>query len=163
MADITNSDNIISLSDVTDRVEELRSEREDHDMERAEGEPAYVTERDATGKLTGISINEDGEPQPGTWEAENPEEAEELAKLEKLLSECVGYGGNHKWEGNWYPNSLIADDHFPKYAEEYANDIGAVSSENASWIVIDWDATAEGMKQDFSSVDFDGVKYWYRG
>jgi hypothetical protein len=156
MDQITNSENIIRISDVTDRFEELLREREDHDEENG-------TERDADGKLGAQHRDHDGEPNAGTWEYENPYEAEELENLGKLLVDCAGHTGNYKWDGNWYPDFLIADDHFPTYAEEYANDSGAISRENASWIVIDWNATAEGLKQDFSSVDFDGVTYWYRG
>jgi hypothetical protein len=28
--------------------------------------------------------------------------------------------------------------------------------------VIDWEATANGMQQDYKQVDFDGETYWYR-
>lgn len=163
MADISNSANFINVSDITERVDELREERKDHDTDRAESEPAYLTERDEDGNLTGISLDFENNPQQGTWEAENPDEAEELKQLENLLSQCQGYGGDHQWEGNRYPQTLIADDYFPDYAQEFAEDIGAVSRDNAGWIVIDWKATAEGLKRDYSSVDYDGSTYWYRG
>lgn len=153
MGDISNSANIINVRDITDRVDELREERKDYDEENG-------TERDSDNRLI---RDDDGEPVAGTWEAENPDEAEELANLENLLSQCAGYGDDHEWEGNYYPSILIADDYFPDYAREFAENIGAVSLENASWIVIDWNATAEGMKRDYSSVDYDGSTYWYRG
>lgn len=156
MGDISNCANFINVSDITDRVDELREERKDHDE-------ANKTPRDKDGILCQGAQDEDGEPAPGTWDAENPDEAEELAQLENLLSQCQGYGGDHQWEGSRYPQTLIADDHFPDYAREFAEDIGAVSRENAGWIVIDWNATAKGLKQDYNSVDYDGSTYWYRG
>lgn len=162
MADISNSDDRIDVRDVIERVEELREERADHDTERAEGEPAYVTERTADGNLTGISIDSEGKPQPGTWEAENPAEAEELKTLESLLNDLCGYGGDHQWEGSWYPVTLIADSHFADYAKELAEDTGAVGKDNASWLVIDWEASAKNIRQDYAGVDYDGVMYWYR-
>jgi hypothetical protein len=72
-----------------------------------------------------------------------------------------GRGTSHDWGGDTYPDSLIADHHFPEYAEDIAHDMGAVSRD-ASWIVIDWEATANGLKQDYRSVDFDGSEYWHR-
>jgi hypothetical protein len=99
--------------------------------------------------------------QLATWEDESPDEAEELASLETLLEALSGCGCSHEWNGERYPNTLIADYHFSDYAQELAEEIGAVSRES-SWIVIDWEATANGLKNDYKEVDFDGSAYWYR-
>jgi hypothetical protein len=40
--------------------------------------------------------------------------------------------------------------------------IGDMPKEIPSYIVIDWDATAENIQADYTSVDFDGVTYWIR-
>lgn len=154
MTDISNNDNIISVSDITARVDELREERAEHDKENG-------TQRDENDALTGASVDEDGLPAAGTWEVENTDEAEELEKLLKLLDDLRGRGTSHDWGGDTYPDSLIADHHFSEYAEDMAHDMGAVSRD-ASWIVIDWEATANGLKQDYRSVDFDGAEYWHR-
>jgi hypothetical protein len=106
-------------------------------------------------------VDGDRELSPELWESENPDEAEELATLEKILEALRGRGTSHAWGDDTYPDSLIADFHFAEYAEDFAHDIGAVSRDS-SWVVIDWEATANGMKQDYSSVDFDGTQYWYR-
>ena len=157
MADISNSANFINVSDITERVDELREERKDHDDENG-------TQRGQDGELFGASApDENGMRPANVWEEECSDDAEELKRLENLLSQCKGYGGDHQWEGNRYPQTLIADDYFPDYAQEFAEDIGAVSRDNAGWIVIDWKATAEGLKRDYSSVDYDGSTYWYRG
>lgn len=155
MTEISNNDKIISVSDITARVDELREERAEHDKENG-------TERDSEGALTGSSVDHGKSPVPWAWESENPDEAEELANLEKLLDAIQGCGTSHDWGGNKYPDSLIAEYHFAEYAEDFANDIGAVARDS-SWIVIDWEATANGMKQDYREVDFDGSAYWYRG
>jgi hypothetical protein len=151
MTEISNNDKIISVSDITERVDELREERADHDKESG-----TVRSEDGTPFVDG-----DREPSPELWESENPDEAEELATLEKILEALRGRGTSHDWGDDTYPDSLIADFHFAEYAEDFAHDIGAVSRD-ASWVVIDWEATANGMKQDYSSVDFDGTQYWYR-
>ena len=91
------------------------------------------------------------------------DETEELQTLENLLEELKGCGGDEQWEGDWYPITLIRDSYFEDYAEELANDIGAINSE-ASWPnnCIDWERAARELQQDYSSVEFDGVTYWYR-
>lgn len=130
-------DNIIDFRDVTARVEALRDERDTFDQHQPADGP--------------------------DWPTECSDDAEELARLEKLLEETAGYGGDHQWQGTWYPGSMIADDYFKTYAEDFADDIGAINRD-AAWPVchIDWDAAAESLKQDYSSITYGGVEYWYR-
>jgi hypothetical protein len=87
----------------------------------------------------------------------------ELAKLEGLLSEVCGQGGDHEWRGDWYPVTFIPDRDFVSYAKELAEDIGAVNS-SLGWPYgcIDWEAAAEELRTDYASVEFDGDTYWYR-
>jgi hypothetical protein len=87
----------------------------------------------------------------------------ELATLEKLLDECKGNGGDEQWRGDWYPISLIRDSYFKDYAQEMAEDIGAINA-NAGWPnnCIDWDQAARELQMYYTSVDFDGVTYWVR-
>lgn len=62
-----------------------------------------------------------------------------------------------------YGETLIRDSYFAEHAEELADDIGAIDK-NASWPLthIDWEAAAEELKQDYTSIEFDGVTYWAR-
>ncbi len=82
----------------------------------------------------------------------------ELAALEALQAEAEGYSPD--WQ---YGATLIRDSYFETYAEELAEDIGAIDR-NASWPLnhIDWKAAAEALQQDYTSVEFDGVTYWVR-
>jgi hypothetical protein len=59
--------------------------------------------------------------------------------------------------------TLIHDNYFQQYAEDYADDIGAIGTEH-QWPLqhIDWEAAAEDLQQDFTSLDFDGETYWVR-
>jgi hypothetical protein len=150
MTEISNSFKVINVSDITARVDELQAVRAEHDKENG-------TTRDDNG----VRVDGDKSPVPAVWEEENTDEAEELARLEKLLGDLRGRGTSHDWGGDTYPDSLIADSHFPDYVQEFAEDCGAVSRD-ASWVVVDWEATAKGVKQDFRSVDFDGAEYWHR-
>jgi hypothetical protein len=96
-------------------------------------------------------------------ESEEPEDAEELAPLQALLDTLAGTGGDHEWRGQWYPVTLIRDSHFETYARELAEDIGAIRAD-AQWPLtcIDWEKAAWELQTDYTSVEFDGVTYWYR-
>lgn len=85
------------------------------------------------------------------------DDREYLKALKELADEAEGYGD---WS---HGETLIRHSHFVEYAEQLAEDIGAVS-ESASWPnnCIDWDQAAEELKVDYMSVDFDGVEYWMR-
>lgn len=91
-------------------------------------------------------------------EEDREELEEERDILEALIGDCRN--GVADFE---HGATLIRDTYFETYAEQLAEDIGAISSE-ASWPLshIDWEAAADALKIDYSSVDFDGVEYWGR-
>lgn len=90
------------------------------------------------------------------------DEAKELTTLEKLLSELAGYGGDEQWEGDWYPITLIRDSYFTEAVQQLCEDTGDLPNGIPGYFVIDWEATANNLRVDYSSVDFDGTAYWYR-
>ena len=91
-------------------------------------------------------------------EARDADDEAEFARLELLLD-----GGDEQWRGDWYPLTLIHDSYFATYARELVEDIGDVPDGFPHYIVIDWEATAENIRQDYSSIEgFDGETYWYR-
>ena len=91
------------------------------------------------------------------------DELETLKSLLKALNNNKGNGGDEQWEGDWYPVTLIRASYFTTYAQELAEDTGAIDS-NAAWPnnCIDWERAARELRVDYSSVDFDNVKYLYR-
>lgn len=147
MSDITNNDDIIDLRDVIARLEELESEREAFSDD--------IAERSAAGAST-----EEIRAELRKWLVDN---RDEMDALSGLLDNCRGYGGDHQWRGDWYPVTLINDSYFEDYAQELADDIGAVDR-NASWPnnCIDWERAALELQVDYTSVEFDGAKYWCR-
>lgn len=88
---------------------------------------------------------------------------EELATLTGIMSELAGNGGDEQWQGDWYPLTLIRKSHFRDYAQELAEDIGAVTPQ-ATWPnnCIDWDQAARELQMDYTSVTIDGMTYFYR-
>mgnify|MGYP001571676538 CR=1 FL=1 len=91
------------------------------------------------------------------------EDQQELAKLKDLLAALKGNGGDEEWRGDGYPITLIRETYFTEYAQELAEDIGAIGHE-LQWPLayIDWEAAASQLKMDYTEVDFDGVTYLTR-
>ncbi len=86
------------------------------------------------------------------------EETEELKTLKALQEEGQSYSPD------WPCGSiLINDDYFTEYAQQLAEDIGAIDSK-ADWPLgfIDWETAADALKQDYGCIDFDGTDYWIR-
>jgi hypothetical protein len=140
-AEFSNADDIIDSRAVIKRIEELAGAFE----------------------AAGIDPDKLDPPSPG-YDAQGLEEddpahdrAEELRNLRKLESAAEDCGD---WR---HGETLIRESYFRDYAEEMADDIGAIDKE-AKWPLnhIDWDAAAAELKQDYSEVDFDGVTYLLR-
>lgn len=135
MDTITNMDDLIDLRDVIARVEHL---------EQLE-QPGAVD----------LGPEDNAQAQDDLFA--------ELATLRKLLAECCGNGGDEEWRGDWYPISLIRDSYFETYAQELADDIGAIDAA-ANWPnnCIDWERASRELQMDYMSIEFDGVDYWTR-
>lgn len=78
------------------------------------------------------------------------------------LRELERQGENYApdWQ---YGATLILESYFQEYAEQLAEDIGAVNKD-ATWPNnhIDWHAAAEELKGDYTSIDFAGETYLIR-
>lgn len=89
----------------------------------------------------------------------------EMVALVNLAKHGEDY--SEDWE---YGAILIRDSYFVEYAQELADDVGALSryglSANGSlewpYYCIDWELAARELQHDYSAVDFDGVTYWVR-
>jgi hypothetical protein len=95
-------------------------------------------------------------------EWEESDDCIELAQLQDFIDGFRGYGGDEEWRGDWYPVTLINEVHFVDYTQELLEDLGDIPQDFPAWIVIDWEKTAENLKQDYTSSEFDGVTYWAR-
>lgn len=90
-------------------------------------------------------------------------ERQELDELTEVLDDLRGNGGDHQWNGDWYPSTLINDDYFEDYARQLAEDIGAIP-DDTQWpcTCIDWEKAARELQVDYTSTEIDGGTYWYR-
>jgi len=94
--------------------------------------------------------------------APDPNDVYEHMTLRSILADLVGYGGDEKWEGDWYPVTLVRDSYFTTYARELLEDCGTIPRDLPSWVEIDWDATARNVRMDYTAIEIDGTTYWYR-
>ena len=143
--------NRIDMEDITTRYAELRDEREALADTITDGE-------DDTSALDADELTEARQALKD-WEEAN---GEELAELEELLEELRGAGGgDHQFEGDWYPRELIDADDFEEYAEELASDCYDIPD---TWPhrCIDWKQAARELSQDYSTVSFRGSDYYWR-
>ena len=87
---------------------------------------------------------------------------DECKQLEGILSELAGAGGDEEWRGDWYPLLLIKHEYFTEYTKEMLEDCGYIPKDFSSWIAIDWEKTAEAVKEDYSLITIGAEDYWYR-
>ena len=85
---------------------------------------------------------------------------DEAEEFRDLLEVCKEGEGIPDW---CHGATLISDDYFEKYAQELAEDIGAVAS-GASWPnhCIDWEQAAQELQTDYGEIEIGGIGYWAR-
>ena len=84
------------------------------------------------------------------WEDEYTE-IEEINNIENEVDNEFSYGC-----------TLIDEDDFEDYTEELLIDCGYISKDFPSWIEIDWEATANNVRQDYSELEYRGTTYLFR-
>ena len=96
-----------------------------------------------------------GEEEIQSWESYWADELEKILEIDKLEEEI----GGKDFE---FGVTLIDEDDFEDFVEEDLKEIGYMSEDFPSWIEIDWEATANNVKQDYSEVEFQAGTYLYR-
>ena len=152
MGNIYYGDDVVDSRDVDERIEELEQERDDlvdirdeasEALEDAEPEDHAQAEADLEEAVEALT------------EWDNSSEGSELNDLKAFRDEV----SNSEWT---YGLTLISEDYWVEYAEELCKDIGAIPADVPSYIEIDWEATAENLKVDYSQADINGNTYYYR-
>jgi hypothetical protein len=118
-------------------------------------EADYIDSRDIIARIEDLTERADD---PDQINPLDEDEQNELRILRELADEANGYAPD--WE---FGETLIRESYFEEYAEQLAEDIGAIDR-NAGWPLgcIDWEKAADQLKIDYTSVEFDGVTYWVR-
>ncbi|MEQ6332992.1 hypothetical protein [Sphingobium sp. MK2] len=164
-----NSEDTLDSRDIVARIDELEEQRGDLESELEEAQDALQDA--ATELLDADPIAQHNGPDPSgelaaaidkaraalaEWDASD--EAEELKTLKAFRDELTDYCDD--WS---HGVTLIRDSYFKEYAEQLADDIGAINGD-AKWPVncIDWEKAARELQMDYTSGEFDGVTYWAR-
>ena len=129
---IDKYEDTIDSRDIDERINELEIERD-----------VYVETHDSADVMK--------------WALEYPDDVDELHYLTKLRDEAKDYCPD--WD---YGATLIRYSYFEEYAQQMCEDIGDIPREMNSYIVIDWETTAENLKVDYTEVEFDGIPYLVR-
>lgn len=149
----------LDIDELNERLEELEALRDALDSERENLDNAQTTLDDMDEEATEEDLTaaqkavEEAEGRVAAAESDfGEEEQRELKELQELLDSIGPSDG-----------PFIHEDGFKEYAQELAEDIGAIDP-RASWPLncIDWDQAAEELKSDYSTVEFRGNTYYYR-
>ena len=163
--EISNTDNVLDSRDIIDRIEYLESERESltDEVDKAQ-ETLDDLDSDDFVEVSAFEAAEDearrelATAQANVKDWDESDEGQELAKLKAFAEEAEGYAED--WR---HGATLIHEDYFEDYARDLAAE-GDYDMKNEQWpyTCIDWTQAAEELKQDYTSVDFDGETYWVR-
>lgn len=174
MQNIDNTEDLLDSRDIIERIEELESEQDSYveeyeeakeeadELAEEKGGEWVATERlcDAINALSTYWDLTPEEIDDAVAGFRNPEDGfngdEELHILKRLADQLEGYGD---WS---HGETLIRYDYFEEYVEEMLKDCGDLPKDIPWYIKIDWEATAENIKVDYTEADFDGVTYYMR-
>ncbi len=140
--------NIIYTRDLNKRLNELEDEREDLEdavtILKDEAKDCDPDEKEECDDNVTDAIEALKE-----WDEENKGELDELYAMRDEISE---------WR---HDEALIAEEDFAEYAEQLADDLYGVE-QRWPFDHIDWDAAADALKADYSTIDYQGTTYLYR-
>ena len=114
---------------------------------------AYLDTRDLYKEWEDLKARRDDEDQIDPLDEDETERCTKLADLFGEIGESAGIHGG----------TLIPDGEFVDYAKEYAEDVIA-DCDTSRWpfTSIDWDDAADDLRQDFTTVTFDGEDFLWR-
>lgn len=129
MSNVDNNNDILDSRDIISRIEELENDRD--------------------------SWSDDADSDT-TWEAECPDDAQELTILTDLAEECENYS---EWV---HGEVLVRYSYWEDYVQELLEGCGDIPRDMPHYLVIDWKQTADNISQDYAIVTYDGVDYYIR-
>ena len=151
----SSNDKVIDSREVIDRLRELLDEKEaiENEIESIKSE-LEETESMTEEHDTVCRNLDDSRESLRQWEEEN---AEELASLESLNEE-----GESEFSDWSYGTSLINADYFEEYCQDMLVDCCTLPKNLPHYIVIDWEATADNLRADYTVIEFEGQTFLAR-
>ena len=140
-----------NLENVREELAEIKQEIQEIEAEIESTDEIESLENDLEAKQTEL---EEKETEIEDAEAEfGPDEETELEELEYIASEISGFSQGE---------IMITESDFTEYCQELCEDIGDIPRDIPGYIVIDWDATANNLRSDYSTVNYQGEEYLVR-
>lgn len=108
-----------------------------------------------------LDVRDIQEERDAIWDDTSDQDPEDALNYLRKCKELEDQGLD--LSGPYADNILIHDDYFTEYAEQLADDIGAIDG-NQGWPCnhIDWEAAADELKIDYSEYDINGDTYFSR-
>lgn len=136
-------DQILDSRNIQERIDELDEELQNikDDLYAALGDDSNECIEEFSADITKFFNSDEGK------------ELKQLLEMKEEVDSC-------EWD---YGLTLIHANYWADYVEELAKDIGAVESD-VKWPYnhIDWEAAADELEQDYSTVDIGDHMYYYR-
>ena len=158
---ISTSDDILDSRDIEKRIDELESDRDCHEIDCKDCDGTGIAdlnadERGECDTCEGSGVVSGTDDSAAAWATDNENDAAELKMWTEARDEC----GSREWP---HGLTLIRDSYFETYAQELAEDIGALEKcDHWPTTCIDWERAARELQQDYSMVVIDGEDYHYR-
>jgi hypothetical protein len=162
--EISENDDIIDSRDIIKRIEELESELDDareklsdavesaqESLDAADEEEKAGCEDDLKVAQAELQTFDDG---AGSGYSEEQAELKSLKDLADQGEGCADWSCGE---------TLINESYFQDYAQQLAEDIGAMKdSDSWPYTCIDWEQAANELLQDYTSLDFNGTTFYIR-
>lgn len=151
---MTNLDDTLDSRKLLERLEELQNEREALVDELTEAEKALEEFQGEVRNWSNLAGSaNDAKAEIAKWDSDNGQELKSLQALNKYGEENIS-----EWRSGAL---LIRETHWATYAKQEIYDLGEMPK-LPSYIVIDWDKTADNFQYGYSSVEWDDVTYYYK-
>jgi len=134
--------NILDTRDLSKRREELKEEILDSFLENF---PHY---QEMTESFEDIRFEEE---EIQSWKEDFEDELKEIEEIDTIENEL---GSEFD-----YGVALVDVDDFEEYVEDLLDELGYIPKDFPSWIEIDWEATANNVRQDYTEVEYQGNSY----
>ena len=134
--------NILDTRDLSKRREELKEEILDSFLENF---PHY---QEMTESFEDIRFEEE---EIQSWKEDFEDELTEIEEIDTIENEL---GSEFD-----YGVALVDVDDFEEYVEDLLDELGYIPKDFPSWIEIDWEATANNVRQDYTEVEYQGNSY----
>lgn len=124
-----------------------------------------IDSRDVIDRISDLEVELDVLLEKG--EIENADEFIDFDELDKLRDLVSKGEDSSEWQygvSEWqYGVALIREDYFVDYAQQLAEDIGAINPD-AAWPAncIDWERAARELATDYDTIEFGSTTYYVR-